>query len=173
MSKEDLEANAIAARMKSGTYWVSRDDRDRAYLEARNARRSRAETNKYGTIWGGKNKKKKRRGPSPAEYWKIRYQKAEELIRRMSRQAGNSEFYASKAWQVLRYQALKEYGRKCALCGASETTLHVDHIKPRSKYPELELRLDNLQVLCADCNMGKGAWDESDWRKASLKNVPG
>ena len=39
--------------------------------------------------------------------------------------------------------------------------LHVDHIKPRSKFPELELSLDNTQVLCADCNLGKGAWDDT------------
>src|SRR5262249_39926358 len=41
-----------------------------------------------------------------------------------------------------------------------------DHIKPRSKFPELELELGNLQVLCADCNLGKRAWDQTDWRPA-------
>lgn len=24
--------------------------------------------------------------------------------------------------------------------------------------------VSNLQVLCADCNLGKGAWDATDWR---------
>jgi len=54
------------------------------------------------------------------------------------------------------------------LCGKSkhkdDAILHVDHIKPRSKYPDLALELKNLQVLCEDCNIGKGTWDESDWR---------
>jgi 5-methylcytosine-specific restriction endonuclease McrA len=43
--------------------------------------------------------------------------------------------------------------------------MHVDHIKPRSRFPHLELSLDNLQVLCAACNVGKGNRDEIDWRK--------
>lgn len=29
------------------------------------------------------------------------------------------------------------------------------HIRPRSKYPHLALRLDNLQLLCHDCNLAK------------------
>lgn len=42
--------------------------------------------------------------------------------------------------------------------------MHVDHIKPRAKFPELALVLDNLQVLCRDCNLGKRHLDETDWR---------
>jgi 5-methylcytosine-specific restriction endonuclease McrA len=74
------------------------------------------------------------------------------------------EFYLTREWRQIRYQALKLHGGKCQCCGSIETRLHVDHIKPRSKHPELELRLDNLQVLCADCNLGKGASDSTDWR---------
>jgi 5-methylcytosine-specific restriction endonuclease McrA len=33
---------------------------------------------------------------------------------------------------------------------------NVDHIKSRKKFPELPLNPKNLQVLCADCNAGKG-----------------
>jgi 5-methylcytosine-specific restriction endonuclease McrA len=42
--------------------------------------------------------------------------------------------------------------------------IHIDHIKPRSKYPELELEFDNLQVLCATCNVKKSNIDETDYR---------
>jgi 5-methylcytosine-specific restriction endonuclease McrA len=42
--------------------------------------------------------------------------------------------------------------------------MHVDHIKPRSKYPALELAEDNLQVLCELCNIGKSNTNETDWR---------
>ena len=49
------------------------------------------------------------------------------------------------------------------VCGSTER-IHVDHIKPRSKYPELELDINNLQVLCEDCNIGKSNIDETDWR---------
>lgn len=75
-------------------------------------------------------------------------------------------FYWSDEWRSVRYKALLKHGKRCQCCGATNESaqLHVDHIKPRSRYPELELRLDNLQVLCEDCNKGKGAWDDTDHR---------
>lgn len=77
-------------------------------------------------------------------------------------------FFSSEAWRKLRYKALQANGAKCQCCGntaiSSGKPLHVDHIKPRFKYPELELELSNLQILCEDCNLGKGVWDETDWR---------
>lgn len=79
----------------------------------------------------------------------------------------SKEFYASREWQQLRYEALKLHGGRCQCCGASAATgavLHVDHIKPRYHFPDLELKLSNLQVLCEACNLGKGAWDSTDWR---------
>jgi 5-methylcytosine-specific restriction endonuclease McrA len=76
------------------------------------------------------------------------------------------EFYDSKAWRMLRYQVLKVYGRKCALCKQTDGRMHVDHIKPRSLHPELELVFDNLQVLCEACNLGKSNRDSTDFRTA-------
>lgn len=81
-------------------------------------------------------------------------------------------FFASDAWRSLRYQALKMGNGRCCLCGASAfsgAVLHVDHIKPASLYPELRLDLSNLQVLCADCNLGKSNKDETDWRQGPTK----
>jgi 5-methylcytosine-specific restriction endonuclease McrA len=81
-------------------------------------------------------------------------------------------FYDSDAWRALRYEALKAYGRRCMVCGATPeigAQLHVDHIKPRSLYPELELVLGNLQILCRDCNLGKSNKDSIDWRQATEK----
>lgn len=78
-----------------------------------------------------------------------------------------ADFYLSDAWTSLRYQALKLYGGACQCCGATRKDgikLHVDHIKPRSKYPALALELGNLQVLCEPCNLGKRNTDETDWR---------
>jgi hypothetical protein len=40
-------------------------------------------------------------------------------------------------------------------CYSTTKPLHVDHIKPVSKYPELKLEFDNLQILCENCNLGK------------------
>lgn len=78
-------------------------------------------------------------------------------------------FFASREWQELRYKALKLHGARCQCCGACRVDgkrMHVDHIKPRSRFPELELEISNLQILCEDCNLGKGAWDQTDWRDA-------
>lgn len=74
-------------------------------------------------------------------------------------------FYRTKEWRQLRFKALLKYGRACMCCNATNKPLHVDHVKPRSKYPELELELSNLQILCEDCNMGKGGWSEADFRE--------
>lgn len=75
-------------------------------------------------------------------------------------------FYSSREWLGLRYEVLLKYGRTCMCCGVEAKPPHVDHIKPRSKHPHLELDINNLQVLCHDCNMGKSNVDETDWRKA-------
>ncbi len=78
-----------------------------------------------------------------------------------------TNFYKSKEWRSLRVKALTKLGRKCCLCGRSPKDgiiLHVDHIKPRSKHPSLELELSNLQVLCEDCNLGKSNKYDEDWR---------
>lgn len=76
-------------------------------------------------------------------------------------------FLMSFEWKKVRMEVLIRDGRRCACCGASPETgavINVDHIKPRRKYPHLALSINNLQVLCSDCNHGKGNWDETDWR---------
>jgi 5-methylcytosine-specific restriction endonuclease McrA len=77
-------------------------------------------------------------------------------------------FYASREWRRVRLKALEIHGSRCLCCGASPETgsvLHVDHVRPRSRYPDLSLDIDNLQVLCEACNIGKGAEGEQDWRQ--------
>lgn len=77
------------------------------------------------------------------------------------------DFYLTDAWRAARYEALRLHGGACQCCGARPTPghpLHVDHIKPRSRFPDLALVVANLQVLCEDCNLGKGARDQTDWR---------
>jgi hypothetical protein len=84
-------------------------------------------------------------------------------------------FYESREWLQLRYQALKRSNGRCACCGhppRKGNSLHVDHIKPRSKHPELALVLDNLQVLCGNCNLGKSNTDQTDWRTPENQRQP-
>lgn len=81
--------------------------------------------------------------------------------------ASKPNFYASKEWARLRYMAFERYGTRCMVCGGDKSEgvrLHVDHIKPVRKYPELALDINNLQILCAHCNRGKGSEFETDWR---------
>lgn len=82
-------------------------------------------------------------------------------------------FYASWEWRKLRMLTLKKYGHRCQSCGATTkdigmhghpVRLVVDHIKPLGRHWDLRLHPDNLQVLCDECNMGKGDWDETDYR---------
>ena len=77
------------------------------------------------------------------------------------------KFYRSYEWRKLRYQILQRDGARCALCGVTPNegaVMNVDHIKPVRKYWTLRLDPENLQVLCNQCNHGKGNWDETDWR---------
>jgi len=85
----------------------------------------------------------------------------------------SDEFYESIEWINLRFKALTMHGRKCLCCGARppDVVLHVDHIKPRSIYPELALEISNLQVLCAKCNLGKGFKYQNDFRDSATKEA--
>lgn len=80
-------------------------------------------------------------------------------------------FYESWDWKRLRYRTLQRYGRKCLSCNATSADgikIVVDHIKPIRRYWDLRLDPENVQPLCDDCNMGKGSWDETDFRTASI-----
>lgn len=69
----------------------------------------------------------------------------------------DKEFYKTREWRELRLVILIAQ-RVCRLCGRSPDSgaiLHVDHIKPRSLYPELSFDPSNLQILCRECNITK------------------
>ena len=93
------------------------------------------------------------------------------LIKQVSRKKPFTPhpFYSSPDWRRLRIMKLhnhnKDFGPKCSICRNASLSLHVDHIKPRSKYPELELDYNNLQVLCAECNIGKSNLEDKDLRR--------
>lgn len=78
------------------------------------------------------------------------------------------EFLLTYEWRKTRMLALKKYGSRCQCCGATPASgaiMNVDHIKPRKLFPSLALDVNNLQILCHECNHGKGNWDMTDWRK--------
>lgn len=113
---------------------------------------------------------------------RVRIEQAEKREAYIQRQAAlaaqkipGSEFYQSMAWRELRYAVLKKSAGVCEACrrAAREhgVVLHVDHILPRSQFPDLALEETNLQVLCDDCNIGKGVDDTTDWRETETQPV--
>lgn len=93
----------------------------------------------------------------------------EQWQRPKSKRETDREFYLGAPWRKLRMRVLEKYGARCMVCGRNHkdhgVVIHVDHIKPRAKHPELELVFDNLQVMCEDCNIGKGRRYSTDWRR--------
>ena len=109
------------------------------------------------------------RFPAKPETAKTR-KKAKKKRRDRVKQSPDSSFYLSREWRALRYRVLRKFGARCQCCGktaADGVRIHVDHIKPRSKYPDLSLAFENLQVLCDDCNIGKSNKFTDDWRPVS------
>jgi len=79
----------------------------------------------------------------------------------------SKEFLSTYEWRKVRMEALVKHGNKCQCCNRTpdgEYYTCVDHIKPRKTHPQFALDVDNLQILCNECNHGKGNWDSTDWR---------
>ena len=81
----------------------------------------------------------------------------------------DSRFATAPVSTGVRYEVLKRANKRCELCGVQEgdegyedrLPLHIDHIVPRSKGGSNEI--DNLQVLCRACNLGKSNRDDTDF----------
>lgn len=87
---------------------------------------------------------------------------------------GQDEFLRSFEWRRLRMDVLAERGARCECCGRTAkdgVRLNVDHIKNRKRWPHLALTPSNLQVLCEDCNHGKGNKYVTDFREPSDNRV--
>lgn len=97
-----------------------------------------------------------------------RFNKKKTKVKSKKKKAkSKSPLWVDNEWKEVRYKALKLGNGSCCLCGATAKDgikLHVDHIKPKSLYPHLEYELNNLQVLCEICNVGKSNKDDTDWR---------
>ena len=84
------------------------------------------------------------------------------------------KFYASDDWKDIRMLALRRGGYRCNYCGATKhnSILHVDHKVPLSVDWSRRLDLLNLQVLCADCNVGKRNYHSDDGDKIEGIDCP-
>jgi 5-methylcytosine-specific restriction endonuclease McrA len=68
-------------------------------------------------------------------------------------------FYNSPEWRLLRKKIIKSHKNVCKSCDQrihNKNDITVDHILPRSKFPDNLLEIDNLQILCRSCNSSKG-----------------
>jgi len=127
------------------------------------------------------NKKNKRRDKIRAAKLKQKQSKSANQLSQEWKQSkvrgihtASDAFLMTYEWRKVRMEALKKYGAKCQCCGATPAhgaVMNVDHIKPRKLFPHLALDLNNLQVLCHDCNHGKGNWDMTDWRERNESPV--
>jgi 5-methylcytosine-specific restriction endonuclease McrA len=71
----------------------------------------------------------------------------------------------TKRWIRVRREWVKlnppdhQGGYLCALCGTwvSKEYMELDHILSRTRAPELEFELSNLQPTCSPCNEAKGS----------------
>lgn len=82
-------------------------------------------------------------------------------------------FYATLAWKELSYRTRTRYPPRCMLClkpGSETNPLVCDHIKPLRFNWELRLDPNNMQILCNNCNIGKGSHCDADYRSLSQKN---
>lgn len=73
---------------------------------------------------------------------------------------GYKSFYDRPEWKHARERVIANLGITCRHCHRTPdvpSDVHVDHIEPKFIFPEKALILGNLQPLCVDCNIGKGA----------------
>ena len=88
---------------------------------------------------------------------------AMELVRFDTQKLQNPEISGTEYQQGTLYQyevreyLLEKFNRTCAYCGAKDTPLEVEHIKPKSKGGSN--RVSNLTIACVPCNQAKSNLD--------------
>jgi hypothetical protein len=87
--------------------------------------------------------------------------KAELPVKRQRKGLVRERFYRSAEWLSVRDEVFRRDGKVCAVCGATHQ-LNIDHILPRSRFPDLALNPKNLRVLCWPCNKKKNTKIEVD-----------
>lgn len=122
------------------------------------------------TYWVRENRPELLKTPeAKRKFKKVRTERPTSKIAHSTR----DKFYKSWEWRTVRMKALKQFGPVCMCCGSKvgdvtangdPVRICVDHIKPVYLFWQLRLDPANLQILCDECNQGKGAWDHTDWR---------
>lgn len=90
--------------------------------------------------------------------WGVPWPPPKGWMRALIRGAIEPDFLQTQEWRELRYATMQRDGFRCMICGRDASDgvkLQVDHIKPRSMYPDLEKDPANLRTACSDCNQGR------------------
>jgi len=77
-------------------------------------------------------------------------------------------FYRSNEWAEARGYIFAHTKNECAYCGSIEN-LQIDHIQPLRYYWDLRTSLENLQILCEDCNYAKGSNSDYNYHLYQLR----
>ena len=109
--------------------------------------------------------------PKPEKIKPVKILGGKPKKQRANRASKRHRFIRSEEWRAVRSLIFDRYPAQCMRCGSNEK-LCVDHIKPKSRYPELALEPSNMQVLCWPCNRSKGFTDESDYRPLCFLPFP-
>jgi len=92
-----------------------------------------------------------------------------ELLRRVTQAERDwvvsDRFLKSDVWIRLRYDVREADEDGCCKACGSARKLNVDHKYNRRDFPQRALLRSNLQLLCAECNKGKGNRYNTDWEK--------
>jgi 5-methylcytosine-specific restriction endonuclease McrA len=79
------------------------------------------------------------------------------------------DLYKSDAWKNATANQRREFISKVQADKRmeKERLVEEDRKKKRAEkmFPSLALEIKNLQILCHECNHGKGNWNQTDWRK--------
>jgi len=72
----------------------------------------------------------------------------------------NPNWKGGRNWKEIKKEALIRDNWTCQYCGLKDPQImEVDHIKPKSLYPELEFNLANTITLCPNCHRRKTIQD--------------
>lgn len=88
------------------------------------------------------------------------------IIKNSNKKTKKNCFYLTNRWLVLKAKVRNLYKCGCMKCGKTNCEIHIDHIFPRSTYPELQYNFNNLQILCKECNEEKSNFNTIDYRTA-------
>ena len=76
--------------------------------------------------------------------------------------------YISLEYKRFRFEMFKRDGFKCVQCNSKET-IQLDHIKSKSRFPELVMAEWNVRTLCFECHKKTPTWGVGSWKLNKIK----